>query len=530
MPRSLQGWIQKWFGNEDGLEVDRVSYNDALTLPSLWHSLLKICEDAGQLPLDVKKDTSLGPQTDYRHPAYSILRDQSNRFQTPDIFKSQITGHALMYGNGRAAIIRDDSGNPIELIPLLPDRTWTFIMNGAKIHVTKPQKEDDKDVTISLSTNSNGYVAFDDNDVIHIMSFSFDGIEGMGLLEVGETAISAGVNSGKYFKNQVKRGFRGKLFLEAPPGRFRDFNDAKEFIDEFNKKEGGSDNAHKAALLREGMKAQAVSMTNTDAQFEALAKFNRSDIGLLFGLDSVPGDGNPKTYNSLEQYNLMYGRVLDRWLCKWELQCDMKLRSEVQKVRRSHYFKFNRAAIYRTDLATTVTSLCNLLTHTVISPNEAREKLDMTLREGGDEYVNPATTPYQNGQSADQEESDPPSDPSQEDSQPASKLTNVVETMITGLIKTEANNAIRGSRSKNFCDWIERNYPKWESKLAEKLEAIGLDRDRARVHCEESRNQLLETAGNSTQENLEENVKLLVESWTNRTYALMGANDDTLQS
>jgi HK97 family phage portal protein len=522
--RSLKSWLKKWI-NDDELLPNRISYSEALTLPPLWYALLKICEDAGQLPLDIKKETEYGLETDFRHPAYKLLRDQSNRFQTPDVFKTQVTGHAIMYGNGRAAVLRDATGNPVELIPLLPDRTWTFILNGEKIHVTKPEKENDKDVTISLKTNANGYVAFDDTDVIHVQGFSYDGIEGIGLLQIGQTAMSAGVNAGKFYDNQIKRGFRGKLFLEAPPGKFRDYADAKQFVDEFNKKEGGSDNAHKAAMLRDGMKAVAVTMTNNDAQFESLAKFNRSDIGLLFGLDSIPGDGVPKNYNSLEQYNLMYGRALDRWLCKWELQCDMKLRSDVQKIRRSHYFKFNRAAIYRTDLATTVTSLCNLLTHTVISPNEAREKLDMTKRENGDEYVNPATTAYGDSQGQ--------SEQSQDDSQTSEKesqSSRAVETMLRGLIATEANNAVRGSRSKNFLEWIDRNYSKWEPKFAEKLEAIGMDRDLARTHCEESKNQLLDVAGQSTPENLEQNVRTIAESWPNRTYSLMGVNRDPLQN
>jgi hypothetical protein len=171
-------------------------------------------------------------------------------------------------------------------------------------------------------------------------------------------------------------------------------------------------------------------------------------------------------------------------------------------------------------LATTVTSLCNLLTHTVISPNEAREKLDMTRREGGDEYVNPATTAY-GGSQQEEEES-----PDQEDSPSQTAESRAVETMLSGLIRTEANNAIRGAHSKNFVSWIERNYGKWEPKLAEKLESIGIDRDRARVHCEQSRKELLDIAGNSTSDNLEANVRSLVDSWMNRTYYLMGVNDD----
>ena len=503
--------LMRWAGlNEDG-ERRTVSLKEAMGLPPVWYAHSKICGDFAQLPIDVKKRSGDGAVNDERHYGYYLLREQPNKVQSPTQFKEQFCSHAIMYGNGRAAIIR--SGQSVqELIPLMPDRTRTILHEGEKYHVTKPNKSDNRDLLYDFNPNEEGYVVLHDSEVIHMTGFTYDGVEGVGLMQLHQNVLSIGYNAQKFLDNQNKKGFRGKLFLEAPPGAFRNEAQAREFMELFNKAEAGSDNSGKAGLLREGIKANAVSQTNNDAQFVELAKFTRQDVGMLFGMDSMPGDGDSVSYNSLEQHNLSYLRALDRWLVKFEEQCDMKLRTPPQKLRGSHYYKFNRAAILRTDFATTMSALANAITHRIMSPNEARAKLDMNPYEGGDEYANPAVTP---GSPGDSEPDDA------EDESPAE--SSATEAMLRSLITTEANNAISGAKSKNFCSWIEKNYAKWEPKLADKLEEIGIDRDLARVHCDESKQVLLDLAGRCTLENLLDTVTAAVKDWPNRSHAILGA-------
>jgi HK97 family phage portal protein len=419
-----------------------------------------------------------------------------------------------MYGNGRAAIIRQ-GGAISELIPMMPDRTWTLIHEGRKWHVTRPLNDDKRNLFDGWDTDKNGFIMFPDEDVLHITGFSYNGVEGIGLLEIGQNALGTGVASQKHTNQQLRKGFRGKLFLEVPPGQLRDEAKAREFLESFNKSESGPDNSGKAAMLREGVKANALNMSNNDAQFIELQKFNRQDVGMLFGLESMPGDGESVSYNSLEQQNLAYLKCLDRWLVKWEEECDRKLRSPIEKRKGSKYFKFNRQAIHRTDLATTMTALCNAITHRIMSPNEARAKLDMNPYEGGDVYANPAVTPGPASEEPEEEETP-------EQDQQSDANARALEETIRSLMQREANNAISGAKSANFCDWIEKNYAKWEPKLAEKLEVLGLDRDLARIHCDESKAILLEIAGNSTVETLENNVKNAVKDWKNRTFSMIG--------
>jgi HK97 family phage portal protein len=522
---SFMNMVFEWINGSELSRTD-ISRHDTLSLPPVWYAHNKICGDIGILPLDVKKNVGRGSINDTKHFGYKLLREQPNELQSPSVFKEQITSHAILYGNGRAAIIRSGDAAS-ELIPMMPDRTWSIVYRGTKWHVTKPNKHDERPLfdPADFIADPNGYLVFADSDVLHITGFSFDGIEGIGLLDIGQPTFRTGKASQTHTNKQLEKGFRGKLMLEAPAGAFRSEAQAREFLETFNKTESGPDNAGKAGLLREGVKANALNMSNNDAQFIELNKFNRQDVGLLFGM-TIPGDGESVSYNSLEQKELADMKATNRWMVKWEEQCDMKLRTPTQKRLQTHYFKFNRHAIHSTDLQTTMTAFGNAITHRIMSPNEVRAKLDLNPYDGGDEYFNPAVTPGGSSQSEPAESQDDMEEDSSEveDASSDSQNRRALEETIRSLLAREANNAISGAKSKNFLDWIDKNYAKWEPKLAEKLEVLGLDRDLARIHCDESRRILLEIAGESTQENLENNVKNAVETWKNRTFLLIGDN------
>ena len=124
----LNGLI-KWFsGSDDG--VTPVNANTMLSLSGVWYAMTKISGIVGQMPLEVKRKLPGGGADDAReHAAWQLMRWQPNQYQTADIFKETVQGHALGWGNGRAAIIRQGN-RPTELLPLRPDRTRTVLVQG----------------------------------------------------------------------------------------------------------------------------------------------------------------------------------------------------------------------------------------------------------------------------------------------------------------------------------------------------------------------------------------------------------------
>jgi len=513
--------LVQWAGFGWDVNPARVGIKDAMGIPPAFFAHNKLTGDFARLPIDVKKVVGKGAENDLKHDGYRLLRKQPNRIQSPTVFKQQLLSHAIMRGNGRAAIIRNGTGIE-ELIPMMPEQTWTVIHEGMKYHAYKPEDQSKTELFDTYDTDDNGYIVFRDSDVLHISGFSWSGVDGLGLLDLANIVFSTSKEAIKFQNQQIAKGFRAKLFLEAPPAMFRNDTDAKKFIDAFNAAEAGSDNAGKAGLLREGIKANAVSMSNSDAQFVDLQKFNRADIGMLFGLEGMPGDGETDSYNSREQTQIAYLQCLDRWLVQFEEQCDMKLLTPTEIRLNKAYFKFNTGAILRTALKETIDAFSVAVSSRIMNPNECRSKLDLNPYDGGDEFINPNI--QRSGDDPEPEPEDTTED-DQEDSQEQARNDRAVEQMLRGLIKTEGNNAISASKKAQFVAWIGKKYPQWEAKLADSIEAIGLDRDLARLHCEKSTQILAGLAAKYGGESLQKAVETEVKTWENRLFSLKGSQE-----
>lgn len=517
----------EWAGFSWDVSSRRVGVKEALGVPPAFFAHNKLTGDFARLPIDVKRVVGEGAKNDLLHDGYRLLRKRPNKIQSPTVFKQQILSHAIMRGNGRAAIIRNGNGID-ELIPMMPEQTWTLIYQGEKYHAYKPEDQTKTELFDTFDTDKNGYIVFHDDDVLHISGFSWNGVDGLGLLDLANLVFSTSSEAGKFQNNQTKKGFRGKLMLEAPPQVFRKESDAKEFIDQFNASELGSDNAGKAGLLREGIKANAISMSNNDAQFVELQKYNRSDVGMLFGLEGMPGDGETDSYNSREQTQIAYLQCLDRWLVQFEEQCDMKLLTPTESRLNRAYFKFNTGAILRTALKETVDAFSVAVSSRIMNPNECRAKLDLNPYEGGDEFINPNIQSA--GEASPGESEDDPADTEEDTNEdpPATPSNNAraIEETLRSMIRREATNAVNAAGKGQFGAWIGKNYAKWESKLADKLEAIGLDRDLARVHCQESTLELAGLAAKYGPKDLKSAVENTVKGWENRLFALKGQKND----
>jgi len=212
--------LVQWAGFGWDVNPARVGIKDAMGIPPAFFAHNKLTGDFARLPIDVKKVVGKGAENDLKHDGYRLLRKQPNKIQSPTVFKQQILSHAIMRGNGRAAIIRN--GNSIEeLIPMMPEQTWTVIHEGLKYHAYKPEDQSKIELFDARDADDNGYIVFRDSDVLHISGFSWNGVDGLGLLDLANIVFGTSKESIRFRNQQIAKGFRGKLFLEAPAGMYR---------------------------------------------------------------------------------------------------------------------------------------------------------------------------------------------------------------------------------------------------------------------------------------------------------------------
>ena len=180
--------------------------------------------------------------------------------------------------------------------------------------------------------------------------------------------------------------------------------------------QGGLENAHKTAILQGGAKLNPYSINARDSQLLETRQFEIREIALWIGVPPHKlGDSKNASYNSLSQENQSYlNESLNPWLIRWEEEIRMKLLTEEEKKSGTVYPKFNRKELASVDLAARqayfVAALGGSGKARWMTPNEVREEEDLNPIEGwdGEEDNMPAGSESLPGQQNDQIEPETP--------------------------------------------------------------------------------------------------------------------------
>jgi HK97 family phage portal protein len=507
---SLLGGV---FGLSPEFSASRLSQRRAIEYAPVWYAVNKVAGHFSQLPINTHKRLDRGSEIDRKHPGYRLVHQSPNSFQTAPEWKMQGACHLLLWGNWRCAIVREGS-RPVELIPFVADRSVSLWLDGVRWHGTSVCKDEPLAKALGLTAESNT-VWLKDEDVFFVHGLSFEGLGGLNPTAIMSNSLDAGLSAEDQVRMLAKKGFSGSLILESPAGMFRNEEDAKKFVEMFRSHHDGSENAGKTAMLREGIKANMVSMSGRDSQWIEQRLFQRQEAAMWFCLEEILGDDSSVSYNSLAEKHLAYlTNCLNRWLVHIEAALDRSLLTERQKDNQTHYFKFNTNALMRMDPPKQAEYLTKLIASMVISPNEAREKLDMNPYEGGDTYTNPAITvaePAENDAETSENEGE-------NDAEAAKRLAIV--SRLRHLMGIETQRVTSATKNKNFVASVEKFYGKWCESLGQVCEELGGTAAMAATHCEESQTALIELLASTDKDSLADAVGELVATWGDRAELL----------
>ena len=323
--RNPAQWLVEAFGGKPSKTGIRVTADSALGLSPVMYAVNKISGHIAQMPIEICKYNDDGTKPKLRNGTYRLLNKKCNEIMTPFQLKEIMMVHALISGNGRAYIERNSNGTPVGLIPILPYNCQTMLVDGSKWHLVTQDAGTTQDA-IPHSLRSGDYYKIPDRDVLHVMNTSYNGIWGMHVIDLAKDVFGLTQAGQEGAAVTIANSGRPGILLEAPNGMFRNAEDAKDFLDGFNEKHEGLNNTGKAGLLRDGMKANVLPISNTDSQFLQQRNFQREEIALLFGLESIMGDNSGQTYKSISERNTAYiNNCLGRWFSKWTEEIEMKL-------------------------------------------------------------------------------------------------------------------------------------------------------------------------------------------------------------
>ena len=367
------GWSFLFGGTTSGKAVNE---RTAMQTSAVYACVRILAESVAGLPLHVYERTANGSKsTKPSHPLYRLLHDEPNREMTSFVFRETLMSHLLLWGNAYAQIIRDGRGFPIALYPLLPDRMAVDRReSGELVHTYQSDK---------------GQVKLRRENVLHIPGLGFDGLIGYSPIAMAKNAVGLALATEDYGATFFANGANPGGVLEHP-GVIKP-EQADRLRESWQSQFGGA-NAHKVAVLEEGLKFHQMSIPPEQAQFLETRKFQTNEIARIFRVPPhMVGDLEKSSFSNIEQQSLEFVKyTLDPWVVRWEqsLQQALLLPSEKATI----FIKFNLDGLLRGDYQSRMQGYSTGIQNGFMSVNDVRGLEDMNLltaEEGGDlHFVN----------------------------------------------------------------------------------------------------------------------------------------------
>ena len=227
-----------------------VNERSAMQMSAVYACVRILSEAIAALPLHFYQyNAAGGKEKALRHPLYNLLHDEPNPEMTAFSFRETLMTHLLLWGNGYAQIVRNQRGEVIALYPLMPDRMT--VDRDSRGHIYYEYTRSDSDVK-SLGRKSS--VILSPEDVFHIPGLGFDGLVGYSPIAMAKQAIGMGLACDEYGAAFYQNGAQPGGVLEHPGV----VKDPKRVRDSWNAIYQGSRNAHRIAVLEEGVRPDRV--------------------------------------------------------------------------------------------------------------------------------------------------------------------------------------------------------------------------------------------------------------------------------
>jgi len=480
-----------------------VNQASSMTYSAVWAAVRAISEGVASLPLQVFRKGHDGSRSKANdHPLYRILHDQPNPEMSALTFRETLMGHALVWGNGYAEIVRDkNSGRVQQLWPLDPSQV-------------EPVRDEKGELFYKY-----GSVIFLPTEILHIKGLSFDGVKGYSVIAQAKNSIGLGMAVEEFGSTFFGQGGKpagvisvpGKLNSEAIQNMRKSWEDMHATVK----------NAHRVAILQNGVTYQTIGTPPDDAQWIASRSFQLQEIARWFKIPASKIGAGAGTYSSLEQDNLAFlQETLRPWLIRWEQEINFKLISSLDQL----YAEHNQDALLRGDTAGRSAFYASALSWGWLSRNDVRALENLPPFEGGDAYMipknmDPAFGPGQTPAAVDQAKTlgqmpTPPAPdpiPAPAPQQNTFGFAKLLEAARKQIRKIEANHLGRiSNKPGEFIPALEKFLEAHQERVQIILEPVmefirpesGGGVRAAADHCDALKVEWLDLAGSATPKNL----------------------------
>lgn len=353
----------------------------AMQTTAVYSCVRILAEAVASLPLHVYRYKENGKERVYNHHLYHILHNEPNTEMSSFVFRETLMSHLLIWGNAYAQIIRDGAGRVVALYPLLPNKMTVSRDKNGEIYYIYTTTSDE-----NPNFKDYGSVVLRKQDVFHIPGLGFDGLVGYSPIAMAKNAVGMTIATEEYGASFFANGANPGGVLEHPGV----LKDPKKVRDSWNEVYRGTTNAHKIAVLEEGMKYQQIGIPPEEAQFLETRKFQINEIARLYRIPPhMVGDLEKSSFSNIEQQSLEFVKyTLDPWVIRWEQAMQRSLL--LPKEKQEFFIRLNVDGLLRGDYQSRMNGYAIGIQNGFLCPNDVRELENMNLipdEKGGNKFL-----------------------------------------------------------------------------------------------------------------------------------------------
>lgn len=372
----------------DFLGIDRDSTREAMNEATYFACNKVLSESIGKLPLKVMlAQPGKGVQVVRDHPWYRTLNERPNKYMTASTFWSLMELCRNHYGNGYAWIDTRPILSRPQLWPIDPESVQVWYDDACLL-------KDAPDVYYRIS-GKNGVIVLGSEEVLHFKShLTKDGLVGISVREQLASAINGNIKAQDMMNRLYDSSFTSKAVLQYTGG-LKDANveALTRGMEAYAKGEMKSRGIENIIPVPFGMQLTPLNLKLADSQFIEIKQYTALQIASAFGVKPyMIGDYTKASYASAEAQQLSF--LIDTLLFNvkgYEEEISYKILTDEEESA-GYHAKFNTAVILRADQATQMQTLREAASGFLMTPNEARERLDLPHLPGGDRLIGNGST------------------------------------------------------------------------------------------------------------------------------------------
>jgi HK97 family phage portal protein len=342
-----------------------VTPENSLEVTSVWAAVRMISSTLATMPLPVYRHIDGGKERAREHPLYTLLHDRPNPEMSSFVWRELMAAHLLLYGNSFNEIERNGRNDPIALWPIHPASVRVErLKSGERLYHVRVDGQE---------------VPVPPGNMLHIPGFSLDGCTGLVPMALMREAVGVAKATEAFGASFFNNGAAPSGVLSHPGTLGKDGED--NLRESWGKLYSGLSNAHRIAILEEGMTWAPLGVPPEHAQYLETRKFTVSEIARIFLIPPhLIGDLERATFSNVEQQSQDYvSRCIEPWTRRIEQELNYRLFTD-----RSYFAEFVLEGLLRGDSAARAEFYTKLFNMGAISPNEIRERENMNHVPGGD--------------------------------------------------------------------------------------------------------------------------------------------------